>query len=91
MLSPVYKNKFEKDLKRVLKRGKSTNKIKTVMKMIMQGEPLPQKYCDHQLKGDYTDCRECHIEPDWLLIYMVYNDEVIFVRTGSHSDYLNKF
>ena len=86
MLSPVYKNKFEKDLKRVLKRGKSTNKIKTVMKMIMQGEPLPQKYCDHQLKGDYTDCRECHIEPDWLLIYMVYNDEVIFVRTGSHSD-----
>ena len=65
--------KFQKDLKRVKKRG---------------FEPLPEKNRDHQLSGDYAGCRECHITPDWLLIYEVDGDELILylTRTGSHSD-----
>lgn len=86
MLTPAYKNKFQKDLKKAIKRGKPVDKIKKAMKMLVAEQPLPRKYYDHQLKGEYTDCRECHIEPDWLLIYLINGNEITFVRTGSHSD-----
>jgi len=86
MLTPAYKKKFDKDLKRVIKRGNSSEKLKTIINLLIQEQQLPKRYHDHQLKGEYSDCRECHVEPDWLLIYFIQNDMITFVRTGSHSD-----
>ena len=86
MLTPIYKNRFLKDLKQIKKRQKDTKKLKAVMQYLIGNTKLAQKYQDHALKGEYTDCRECHIEPDWLLIYLVQNKTITFVRTGTHSD-----
>ena len=80
--------KFQKDLKRVKKRGFDIPLLTDIIKKLAAGEPLPEKNRDHQLSGDYAGCRECHITPDWLLIYEVDGDELILylTRTGSHSD-----
>ena len=86
MLEPIYKTKFKKDLKLVTKRGKSIDKLKTVIRQLIEEKPLEPKYNDHPLKGNYVDTRECHIEPDWLLVYMIKADSITFVRTGSHAD-----
>ena len=86
MLEPIYKTKFKKDLKLMEKRGKSIDKLKTVIRQLIEEKPLEAKYSDHPLKGNYIDTRECHIEPDWLLVYLVKGDFITFVRTGSHSD-----
>ena len=86
MLQPIYKKKFEKDYKRIQKRGKDIKKLKDVVNILAQEKPLDKKLLDHALKGEYSDCRECHIEPDWLLIYTVNNPHIIFLRTGSHAD-----
>ena len=56
------------------------------MECLINQHPLDKKYQDHSLKGEYADCRECHIEPDWLLIYLIDGDSIIFVRTGTHAD-----
>lgn len=85
-MQPIYKNKFEKDLKRVTKQGKNLEKIKTVINHLINQNPLDKKYLDHPLKGEYSDCRECHIEPDWLLIYLIDKDSIIFILTGSHAE-----
>jgi len=79
---------FKKGLKLSLKRGKDEEKIKIVITQLANGIPLEPKYNDHQLHGKYNDCRECHIEPDWLLIYKIKNDKLILTltNTGSHSD-----
>ena len=86
MLQPIYKKKFEKDYKSIQKRGKDIKKLKDVVNILAQEKPLDKKLLDHALKGEYSDCRECHIEPDWLLIYTVNNPHIIFLRTGSHAD-----
>ncbi|MCX5905347.1 MAG: type II toxin-antitoxin system YafQ family toxin [Proteobacteria bacterium] len=86
MLTPVYTNQFEKELKRMLRRGKDAEKLKLVISMLVDEIPLPQKYRDHALLGNFKARRECHIEPDWLLIYRVSEDKMIFERTGTHSD-----
>ena len=86
MLEPIYKTKFKKDLKLVTKRKKSIEKLKTVIRQLIEEKPLEPKYNDHPLKGNYVDTRECHIEPDWLLVYMIKSDAITFVRTGSHAD-----
>jgi mRNA interferase YafQ len=88
MYRPATTNRFDKDLKRTAKRGKDLTKIRAVMISLAAGEALPEKYKDHSLIGNYTKRRECHIEPDWLLIYKLDADEMIitFERTGSHSD-----
>ena len=80
--------KFEKDLKRIKKRGCDISLLTAVIKKLADGEPLPEKNRDHQLTGAYEGCRECHITPDWLLIYEVDGDTLILylTRTGSHSD-----
>lgn len=80
--------KFQKDLKKVKKRGYDISLLTEIIKMLAAGEPLPEKHRDHLLAGDYIGCRECHITPDWLLIYEIANDELILylTRTGSHSD-----
>ena len=84
----TFSTQFKRDLKLILKQGKDENKLKKVIELLANGEPLPQKYKDHNLTGNYADCRECHIEPDWLLIYEIIEDDLILylTRTGSHSD-----
>lgn len=88
MYTPIYKNSFEKDVKRSKKRMKDLNKLKDAIGLLIEGKSLPKKYRDHSLLGDYKGHRELHIEPDWLLIYKVIPEEktIIFLRTGTHSD-----
>jgi len=80
--------KFQKDLKRIEKRGYNLTLLTETIKILANGEVLPLKYRDHNLGGDYASCRECHITPDWLLIYEVTENELILylTRTGTHSD-----
>lgn len=81
---------FKRDVKRLQKRGKDISKLKKVIRVLIYAEKLEPKYRDHQLKGLLKDCRDCHIEPDWLLIYRIEGSELCLVRTGSHSDLFNK-
>ena len=80
--------KFQKDLKRIEKRGYNISLLTEVIKKLASGEQLPEKNKDHNLLGEYSGCRECHIAPDWLLIYEIADDELILylTRTGTHSD-----
>lgn len=80
--------KFQRDLKRVKKRGFDISLLTDVLKLLAAGRPLPEKHRDHQLSGEYAGCRECHITPDWLLIYEINQNTLILylTRTGSHSD-----
>jgi mRNA interferase YafQ len=86
MRQPVFTNQFHKDIKLSEKRGKDLTKIKAVMFDIICENILPAKINDHPLAGNYKEHRECHIEPDWLLIYMFKDNEVRFIRNGTHSD-----
>ena len=61
-------------------------KLKTVIELLISGEPLPERYRDHELTGKLKGVRDCHIEPDWLLLYEADDEEVILIRTGTHSD-----
>ncbi len=61
-------------------------KLKVVLERLVNRQPLERKYLNHRLRGNYSDCWECHIAPDWLLIYMKTETEIIFVRTGSHAE-----
>ena len=80
--------KFRKDLKRIQKRGYDISLITDIIKKLAAGEALPVKNKDHQLSGDYSHCRECHITPDWLLIYKIEDSILVLTltRTGTHSD-----
>lgn len=80
--------KFQKDLKKAEKRGYRIELLTDVIKLLAADGPLPEKYHDHALTGNYIDCRECHITPDWLLIYQIADNELILylTRTGTHSD-----
>ncbi len=86
MLKPVYTRQFAKDLKKMQKRGKSSKKIKKIMLDLVSEIPLDARYRDHRLIGYYKGRRECHVETDWLLIYKTTEEEIIFERTGTHSD-----
>ena len=88
-----YSKNFKKQLKKVIKQGKDIDKLLNVVEILSKGEVLDIKYKDHILIDNkyYRNCRECHIEPDWLLVYKYNNDELILylVETGSHSDLFN--
>ena len=86
MKQPTFTNQFQKDIKLMEKREKDLTKIKAIMFDIICENPLPAKNNDHPLTGNYKWHRECHVEPDWLLIYMFKDDEIHFVRNGTHSD-----
>jgi mRNA interferase YafQ len=86
MLTPVYTRQFERDIKRIKKRGKNPEKIKIIIRTLLQEQPLDPIHKDHKLIGNYQGRRECHIESDWLLIYKIEKERIIFERTGSHSD-----
>ncbi|MDR2359939.1 MAG: type II toxin-antitoxin system YafQ family toxin [Oscillospiraceae bacterium] len=80
---------FKKDYKRVKRQGKDMALLESVITMLCQGDPLPPKYLDHALRGgEYEGCRECHIQPDWLLIYRINKGELelILLYTDSHSN-----
>lgn len=83
-----FTTRFKKDLKQVEKQGKNLNKLYDIIQKLADKTPLEAKYRDHDLQGEYAGCRECHIEPDWLLIYEYFNDILVLslTRTGSHSD-----
>ena len=86
MLQLSYTKQFQKDFKKVQKSGKEIDKIKSVIKILVSKRKLATRFKDHKLVGNYQERRECHIEPDWLLIYKLTSQEIIFERTGSHSD-----
>ncbi len=79
-------SQFKKDVKRLIKRGKKFEDFKEVISKLSEGETLEAKYRDHILSGQYKGTRECHIEPDWLLVYEATETELVLVRTGTHSD-----
>jgi mRNA interferase YafQ len=79
-------NQFKKDIKQAQKRGKDLAKLKTIIDLLLAKKPLPPKNRDHQLAGNWGGHRDCHIEPDWILIYQILDDEIRLERTGTHSD-----
>ena len=89
-----YTNTFKKSYKRIKKQGRNINKLKKVIEKLSNNEILDKKYKNHNLINDktYKNCKECHIEPDWLLVYQYNNEELILllINTGSHSNLFNK-
>jgi len=77
---------FRRDVKLAERRGKDLSKLRELILLLAEGQPLPPRYKDHPLAGDWKHFRDCHIEPDWLLIYKVEGDDLYLVRTGTHSD-----
>lgn len=86
MLTIVWKSRFKKDFKKLQSSGKDLQKLAEVIRMLANEEELTERNRDHALIGDYVDHRECHITPDWLLIYQTTETELLLVRTGSHSE-----
>jgi len=90
MLKVEFTGQFKKDYKLAIKRGCDPAELQEVITLLANEQPLPEKYRDHALTNsrNYKDMRECHIEPDWLLIYKVYGDMLVLrlIRTGTHSD-----
>jgi mRNA interferase YafQ len=79
-------NPFKKDFKKMIKRGKDAKKFEEVLTLLKNELPIPAKYLDHKLSGNFANWRDLHIEPDWLLIYKISGNEVICAATGSHAD-----
>ncbi|GHU69638.1 hypothetical protein FACS1894184_13970 [Clostridia bacterium] len=92
MLRIEYAARMKRDIKRMSKRGKDIEKLESVLSALANGEKLPASFKDHQLKGDLKDLRECHIEPDWLLVYKIIRQQLLLIAvgTGTHDEELNK-
>ena len=92
MFKIVSSNQFRKDLKLAQKRGLPIDKLRDVVNTLAAGKKLDDKHRDHNLTGNYSGFRECHIEPDWLLVYRIRDNELelFLFRTGTHSDLFNK-
>jgi mRNA interferase YafQ len=92
MLEIVYTNKMKRDVKLMKKRGKDLSKLIVTLALLSDRQKLPTNYHDHQLSGNLSDFRECHIVGDWLLIYKVFEDKLILsaTATGTHSDLFGK-
>jgi mRNA interferase YafQ len=88
MLKIAFTHQYLKDLKRIGRRGLPKQELDEVVRLLAHEHPLPPKYKDHPLKGDFIDYRECHIRPDWLLVYKIDRQilTLILVRTGTHTD-----
>ena len=87
-----FTSQFKKDLKLAKKQNKDLGKLFEVIDILANGETLDEKYKDHSLTGNYRETRECHIEPDWLLIYEIRGDVLVLMhyRLGSHSELFKK-
>jgi len=86
MLKPYFTTKFRKDFQRVKSQNKNMEKLEEVMRNLMEERELAPKHKDHPLFKNWAGRRECHVEPDWLLIYKVEGDIIVFERTGRHSE-----
>lgn len=86
MLKLIASTKFKRDYKACVKRGYNLDLLQTITDILRIPEDLPRGNKDHKLSGNYNGCRECHILPDWLLIYKIQDDILYLVRTGTHSD-----
>ena len=86
MRTPSYATQFERNLRLMQRRGKDTEKLKQLLVALINEEPLAERHRDHPLRGNFRNRRECHVEPDWLLIYKLNGDDIIFERTGTHAD-----
>lgn len=87
-----FTNQFKRDLKLAKKQGKDIDKLFEVISTIAEGKKLDSKYHEHNLSGDYAGCRECHVEPDWLLVYEVIDNVLVLMiyRIGTHSELFKK-
>lgn len=81
-----YLGQFNKDLKRMEKRGSNLKKLRAVIEKLVNEEELDTRYKDHTLHGNFSGARDCHISPDWVLIYAIVGNELRLIRTGTHSD-----
>lgn len=86
MRVPAYTRQLERDVKRARARGRDLEKLKPIVRALLEGRPLDPLHRDHRLLGRYHGRRECHIEADWLLIYKLEEERVVFERMGRHSD-----
>ena len=86
MLYPVRSSQFRKDLKKAHRQGKDLNELQAVILALSEERPLEERLRDHELSGNWRGYRECHVNPDWLLIYKVAEDELKLARIGSHSE-----
>jgi len=86
MKSVSQTNQFAKDIKRMIRRGKDPARMQTVVRKLANGEVLDRRHRDHSLVGEWDSFRDCHIEPDWVLIYFSDAEKLILQRTGTHSD-----
>ena len=88
MYQILFTNQMKRDVKRIKERGNNISKLVDVLDLLSTGKPLESKYRDHQLSGNMSDFIECHIEPDWLLVYRIEDDRLIIIatETGTHSD-----
>lgn len=81
---------FEKDLRRVTRQGKKIDKLEAIVDLLQQEQPLPARCRAHRLRGNWTGHWDCHIEPDWLLLYCLTGELLILVRTGSHAELFDR-
>ena len=86
MRFPTYSGQFRRDVKRLQKRGRDLEKLKGLITLLLEGEPLPAQYRDHPLKHQWAGYRDAHVEPDWVLIYSVTADRIHLERTGTHEE-----
>lgn len=86
MRTSILGSSFKRDLKRMQKRGKQMAKLRQAIGLLLEGDLLPPQYKDHPLSGEWKNFRDCHIEPDWLLLYKIEGENLHLVRTGTHTD-----
>ena len=86
MMKVSQTGQFKKDIKLQIKRAKDPRKVTELLRYLLDEEDLPESYLDHPLKGNWKGRRDCHLEPDWILIYRLSKGEIRLERTGSHSD-----
>jgi mRNA interferase YafQ len=90
MLSLRYTTAFKQDYKRLQKRGYDMAKLRQVLEHLAGGEPHLEQYQDHPLRGNYAGTRDRHVEPDWVLVYVIVGEELRLLRTGTHADLFKK-
>ena len=86
MRTASYSAQFERDVKRLRKRGKDLEKLKSFVKLLLAESPLPPQYKDHPLRSNWSGYRDAHLEPDWVVIYSTTSEQVHFERTGTHEE-----
>lgn len=85
-LEIVESTRFRRDIKKLQRQGKDLGELKSIIKTLVNKQPLDARFRDHKLVGNWAGHRDCHIEPDWLLIYKIEEEELHLVRTGTHAD-----